>query len=267
MRAALHPRGVGAALGAVWPGGLPPRLAGLIDAAACGARWADFKLGPVLPLEPPGPGGPRPPRLALADAGEPAAWAAKVRAAWPEAGPLPFLELAPGARRMVDSDGGPGLELYLDDLQQVAHGFAAAPDGAPLLARALRLPAGAETRLSRRAAPPGGLPAPLAAWAEGLRARGASGLWAPRWAAPSPAGPWRAEGLLWINEARWRGGAAATAALVEALGPPPAWGALCAAMGARGWRAYPDTIELRLHPDDPGRPRLDLTVGFVPAGA
>jgi len=254
VRAALHPRGVDAALRAVWPGGLPPRLDALVDRALCGARWADFKLGPILPLG----GPPRPPRLALADAGEPEAWAAAVRAGWPAAAAF-VGEGPPGARRMLDSDGGESAEVLLDDLQEVAHGFGAAPGGRVLMARALRLPSGDETRWSRH--PDGiadveGLPAAALGWARGLRAAGAAGLWAVRWRGDAPVG------LLWVSESRWRGDAAATAALVDggAGGSPAdgAWARLGAVMRARGWQVYPDSLEWR------GDGGVDCTVGFVP---
>ena len=244
----MTPR-LAALVAAAFPEGLPDRLRAGFDPVLVDRLLYDYKWDPVMPF-----GHTGPVRASTADRGAPERWAAWVREAWPHPDLDGFLALAPpGTRRMVDSDGGPTAVVYLDDLQDVAHGLDG-PAGLPLLCATLTLPSGARGWLTRHAAPPlDVVSGPLRARVAELVAAGAGDLWGVRWSGGRPVG------ALWVTEARWRGDPDRASAVVEVLGHPPGWAAIRAASASVGLVAYPDGVELRAEGG------ADVTVGFVGA--
>ncbi len=208
-------------LQAVWPEGLSVALAELVDLDLASRLLADFKLGVVLRDD----GGV--PRLALSDEGDPEGWAEAVAARW--GGEVAaFLEGGPaGCRRMLDTAGDGTARLFLDDLH--AH-------GCEEMCRVLHLPGGSRSHFTRHPVLPAGL---LPRGSRALAGRLTGGIWGLHWAED------RCVGGLWISESRWRGDAVRTAALVVAeLALPLAWSRAREALGERGWRLYPDAVEL-----------------------
>lgn len=205
------------------------------------AAWEDlephalaFPAGPVLRLGDPAPG-----RAYLADVADPIGFRRRLAEAVPDPAVARFLSAAPGARTVVDTDGLRGT-VFVDDLHQLDalpprwH----PPHGLPPLAAGIAWPSGASTTLSRDGAPPRHhLPPPWQRRLDDLLHEGLVGIWSTRWAGEVPVG------LVWVNDARWRGDAAHAAARVDARGDPR-WAACRARAHAAGLLAYPDAIEV-----------------------
>ncbi|TNF34716.1 MAG: hypothetical protein EP329_06935 [Deltaproteobacteria bacterium] len=234
---------VDALLALAFPDGVAPWLDALVDRDLCGRLLADFKLNPVLPRDP-----GRPCRVALSDQGEPERWERLVLAAFPLRRTEVFAALSPpGARRMVDTDGETA-ELYLDDLQAVAHALPS-PTADPLMCLTLTLPGGGRTSITRHGAPP--LAAAPPALHDAIR-RLPGGVWGLRWKRDAVVS------AVWVSEARWRGDhVEKTAAFAAAFPAQPRFAEVRALAAAHALVAYPDAVEL--HVDG----RVDLTVGFL----
>lgn len=239
---------VDALLAFVFPGGVPAWVDRLVDREVVARRLEDFKLNPVLPVD----DAARPARIALSDGDEAAGWEAAVVEGLGDPRVGAFLGLAPrGTRRMIDTDGACS-ELYLDDLQDVAHGLVS-PTVDPLMCWTLSLPRGERAVFTRHVSPPWARVCDaLAGRIDALMEQGATGIWGVRWRDGAP------KSVLWVSEARWRGDHEAKTEVFEAaLGRPARWRAMRELAARHGLVAYPDAVELGV------RGEVDLTVGFL----
>jgi hypothetical protein len=223
---------------------LPPALASLLRPTLGSAELEAFEASLVVPID------GRPPRLAVADRGDPAAWERAVRAHWPHAKLDRFLSVARGTRRMVDTCGDARAAIFLDDLQEqklVERGW-------PLMCLVLDVPGGDVVRITRHPEPPRELVTRAGETAaralETLIDRGARGVWGVRWRKGVPTG------FVWISESRWKRDFVATRALVERYDLPDAWRRACDLASELGLAPYPDAIDFE-------HGQLDLTVGLV----
>ena len=243
-----------AMLDAVFPAGVPSRIARLIRPEVADPLIEDFKVGPILAFG----ATDRPPRVAVSDQGEPEAWATAVQSQWPCAQTRDLLALSiPGMRRMIDTDGSDGAEIYLDDLQE--HRAIAAVEAlrppefaGDLMCLIATVPVGARSVITRhQSAPFHYLRGTLAEQVATLVDHGAAGIWGVRWCRGSVAS------VVWVSEARWSGTTDLARAIALHFGAPDSWHRCMSALRRHGLEGYPDAIEM--FPDG----TLDVTVGVL----
>jgi hypothetical protein len=224
-------------------GPVPPLLDALVDWPAAEADRLAFKACPIVVLH-----GEGPPRGYVADVGDAGFDERVARVLGP--GAIAFFAEAPGARRMVDTDGVTAT-LFLDDL----HASAARLDphgGHEVMCATWRWPDGERTTITRHGPPPRRLLAPR--WqrhVDDVHHAGLGGIWAVRWRGDEVAS------LLWVNDTRWRGDPEATARAIDAL-DDPLWTSLRERAGAEGLALYPDSVEI-----GPAG-AWEITVGLAP---
>jgi len=151
---------------------------------------------------------------------------------------------------MVDV-GSDGARVFLDDLQQVDHGLTAGPEipGGEIMCLSMSLPHRVRGGLTKVEGPPLDLPAPWSDKVAALVDLKLQGMWAVIWDAIG------VQGVLYVNEDRWRGGCGTAAAqAVSELGAPTAWAGVRRVVAESGLVAYPDSIEVHRH-------GYDVTVG------
>lgn len=228
-------------------GELPPLVDALVPWASADDHAQAFPAGPVLRL-----GDPRPGRAYVADVVEGPAFRARLADLVPDPAVRRFLAEAPAARTVVDTDGHAGT-VFVDDLHQLPELAPAwhPPHEAPPLGAGVRWPGGERTTLSRHGPPPRALLSP--SWQrrlDDLLHAGLVGIWCVRWAGD------RVAGLVWVNDARWRGDAEEAAARIDARGDAR-WAACRSLAAGAGLLAYPDAVEVL--PDG----TWEVTVGLV----
>jgi len=230
----------------LYPDGPPSITSRLLNRSLAARHILDFKFGPVLSIDSEGPL-----RLAIASVGESGGWVRRLDKTWPEAGIPAFMEgVDPSVRVMLDIAGREQATLYLDDLQDVSHGFSS-PDGDDLLAASLDLCTGERTVISRHAEIP--LDPVEGEWLERLRDlkdRGASGLWGVRWKGDEVVG------ILCVTEKSDTASVDNMLEVVTDLGGHPVIDAMNEALSSRGWIAFPDALEMRAE-------GYELTIGIL----
>lgn len=208
-----------------------------------------FKAGPILRCGIRGPA-----RFYVADVGEPDAWEARVLAQWPSPELSRFVRAAP-SRRMVDIDRARA-RVFLDDLQDVPHALSVSSNtpAGTLMCATMSVPDGRMGGITKLEDGLDALPRRWADRARELSEVGIDGMWAVIWTADRGI-----EGLLVVNEARWRGRAPIEAAnAVARLDPPESWDRIRQRVALAGYVAYPDSVEVHAH-------GWDVTVGVCPA--
>jgi hypothetical protein len=233
----------------VFPDGPPSLLSRLLNRPLAARHMLDFKFGPVLPVDAEGPL-----RLAIASVGEGEGWLRRLEKTWPEAGIGAFMEgVDPSVRVMLDILDHDNATLYLDDLQDVSHGFTS-PAGEDLLAVSLDLNSGDRTAISRHDEVP--LESAEGEWLERLRElkdMGAMGQWGVRWKGDELVG------VLCVTEKSNTEDVDAMLKVIEELGAHPVVTAMNEVLESRGWIAYPDALEMRAE-------GFELTVGVLDRG-